>query len=164
MLSRTLRASGLVYRRFGHNLSRPAWSRTFATPSNNFPNPKKNSNNNNNNNQQLQDKGKEKESKEEVSQEAKDDKQEPLKGLEGFFQRYHQQQQSQQSQHRKEESSRSEDPEQPSKPPPPPPRRRREQQWVQCKPTRHPRDHSRHFLCSLKHGFPLVPRNNMARI
>lgn len=116
MLSRTLRSSGLVYRRFGY-LSRTQWSRTFATPSDNLPKPNSDSNQDPKPQQnQVQEKPQDQQNKDPLPKQS-ESKQEPLKGLEGFFQRYHQQQQA----GRKEQSSRSDESEHSSKPPPPPP-------------------------------------------
>lgn len=94
MIPRSLRASGLATRRIAQATrysSRPTWSRLYATPSDNKPkqdhDPSKQS--------KSDEKGKEPEKEVDEKKDVKadaDKREDPLKGLEGFFQRYHQQQ------------------------------------------------------------------------
>ncbi|KAF7799238.1 hypothetical protein EIP86_010470 [Pleurotus ostreatoroseus] len=123
MIPRSLRASGLAGRRLTY-IPRAAWSRTslrfYATPPDNSPKPTPN------NEKKPEEKGKDKEeaaptAENKESKEVKKD--EPLKGLEGFFKRYHQEQQSQQSHEQKpkeENEDESQKEKQGNKTPPPP--------------------------------------------
>ncbi|TCD69955.1 AAA ATPase afg3 [Steccherinum ochraceum] len=119
MFTRSIRAAGLTSRRI-QAIPRARWSRAFATPSDNLPKPPNSQNDSNKQpvdnkeggSQPQEAKGKEKE-KEVVN----DEKQDALKGLEGFFQRYHQQQKQQASSSKENQENKqgSEGP----KPPPP---------------------------------------------
>lgn len=128
MISRTLRASGLAGRRLPA-LTRTArltpHARNYASPSDHQPKPDPSD-------RQSEEKGKEqgqqvqgKESEAKQTEPKKEEKEDSLKALEGFFQRYHQQQrQQQQSQQKnadqdKESSSNRQEGSQGPKPPPP---------------------------------------------
>ncbi|PCH33844.1 ATP-dependent metallopeptidase Hfl [Wolfiporia cocos MD-104 SS10] len=115
MLSRSLRASALGRGRIAP-IARARWTRTFATPSSHPPPEQKQ-----NNDRKPEQEGKVEDKKKDSGEVPKDAErqQEPLKGLEGFFQRYHQQQQQKQS--TEKEESRQEEKESPRQPPPPPP-------------------------------------------
>ncbi|KAH9947917.1 ATP-dependent metallopeptidase Hfl [Amylocystis lapponica] len=112
MLSRTLRASVLARGRIAPLSRTTRWTRAFATPSEPNPEQKPNEDKKSENKREVEDRGKE----EDLSKEA-ERKQEPLKGLEGFFQRYHQQQQQQ----RKEQKDDAPHEQKESPKPPPPP-------------------------------------------
>ncbi|KAI0080274.1 ATP-dependent metallopeptidase Hfl [Panus rudis PR-1116 ss-1] len=122
MISRSLRLAGLASRRpvYLSRLNRFNWPRTYATPSNNSPKPDPNSNKD----QKQEEQGKEKdqpqqvEEKKDVQADA-DKKQDPLKGLEGFFQRYHQQQKQQRQQSSEQDEPDGQKSEKPRQPPPP---------------------------------------------
>jgi AFG3 family protein len=132
MITRTLRASGLVGRRLAVP-SRPvrfaAHSRTFATPSDQPP-PQPDSNK-----PKPETKGKEKEQQQQEKQlegkefsskrpeRKQDDTPESLKGLEGFFQRYHQErkQRDQESEQQQDSSSSEQNKKRTGQNPPPPP-------------------------------------------
>lgn len=119
MLSRTLRASGLASRRHLALLSsRPGWTstpiRAFATPTNQ---PKPDSNEH-----KPEEKGKEKEveGKQNESQPSENKQEEPLNGLEGFFQRYHQQRKPENTSEQQSSSNKENSEGQRQTPPPPP--------------------------------------------
>ena len=126
MISRTLRASGLAGRRLAF-ISRPnrlfPLARSFATPSDHQPKPDQKQ-------PDSQDKGKEKEQSQGQGLQGKEGDAKPvegkneensdLKGLEGFFQRYHQQQRrSADSENPQQQQSSNNNKD--SKQPPPPP-------------------------------------------
>ncbi|THH33544.1 hypothetical protein EUX98_g637 [Antrodiella citrinella] len=122
MFTRSLRATALSSRRI-----RPVpvarWSRAFATPTDQVPKPPKSDNDSDN--KQLdkkqeetppqEAKGKEKEVENDVP---KEDKQEQLNGLEGFFQRYHQQQQKREASSSKDSQENKQGSGGPKPPPP----------------------------------------------
>lgn len=119
MLSRSLRAAALSSRRI-HPVPLPRWSRAFATPTDQHPKPPQNQQNDSKvapKQEDGQGKGKEKEKEVEKQQE----QQEPLKGLDGFFQRYYQQQREQQKQQSasSEKDGQNKQRSEGSKPPPP---------------------------------------------
>ena len=119
MLSRSLRTAALSSRRI-HPVPLPRWSRAFATPTDQHPKPPQNQQNDSKvapKQEDVQAKGKEKEKEVEKQQE----QQEPLKGLDGFFQRYYQQQREQQRQQSasSEKDGQNKQRSEGSKPPPP---------------------------------------------
>ena len=119
MLSRSLRTAALSSRRI-HPVPLPRWSRAFATPTDQHPKPPQNQQNDSKVAPKQEDgqaKGKEKEKEVEKQQE----QQEPLKGLDGFFQRYYQQQREQQRQQSasSEKDGQNKQRSEGSKPPPP---------------------------------------------
>ncbi|KAI0931905.1 Mitochondrial inner membrane m-AAA protease component, variant 2 [Taiwanofungus camphoratus] len=118
MLSRSIRASALARGRVAPLPRRVRWTRTFATPSANPPTPeqKPSDDKKTEGKSEGEDRGKVVEG----SPKDAEQKQEPLKGLEGFFQRYHQQQQQRQKTEQKEDEP-NEDRKQSNKQPPPPP-------------------------------------------
>ncbi|CCL99559.1 uncharacterized protein FIBRA_01577 [Fibroporia radiculosa] len=111
MLSRSLRASVLGRGRIAP-LTRTRYIRTFATPSNHPPTPEQKPKDERSTEKSAEEVGRK--ASEEVSKDA-EHKPEPLKGLEGFFQRYHQQQSS-----RKEDEPHRDEKESNKRPPPPP--------------------------------------------
>ncbi|KAH8102512.1 ATP-dependent metallopeptidase Hfl [Cristinia sonorae] len=120
MFTRSLRAATLSSRRI-RPLQTARWSRAFATPSDNIPKPP-NDSKQPVEKKQDDDKPQEAKGKEKEQDVSREEKQEPLSGLEGFFQRYHQQQQQQ----NKASSSKDEHEHDPNKqnsdgPKPPPP-------------------------------------------
>ncbi|GJE85743.1 ATP-dependent metallopeptidase Hfl [Phanerochaete sordida] len=127
MIPRTLRASGLAGRRLPalHRAARiTSHARTFATPSDHQPKPDPSE-------RKPEEKGKEqeqevqaKEGESKQTEAKKEQEKESLKGLEGFFQRYHQQQRKQQSQaqntdQEQDSSSNRKEGSQGPRPPPP---------------------------------------------
>ncbi|KAL6310043.1 ATP-dependent metallopeptidase Hfl [Sparassis latifolia] len=122
MIPRSLRAASLPRGRIAY-ISRVRFARTFATPSDHPPPSEKKSGEQKSESKdkgEPQDKGK---VVEEASKDAADQK-EPMKGLEGFFQRYHRQQQQQQQEEQKGAAEKEPDSgrrEQDSKQKPPPP-------------------------------------------
>ncbi|KAI0375312.1 ATP-dependent metallopeptidase Hfl [Pilatotrama ljubarskyi] len=95
MLSRSLRAAALSRRRAVPVFSAVRLSRTYATPSDNTPRPDQKPPNDS---KASEDGGKPAEGQtenKEVQGKEGESKEEPLNGLEGFFQRYHQQRQAQ---------------------------------------------------------------------
>ncbi|KAI0639712.1 ATP-dependent metallopeptidase Hfl [Trametes polyzona] len=91
MLSRSLRAAALSRRRAVPVLSAARLARTYATASDNQPTPEQKPPANENKSPAEGEKPSE---NKEVQGKEGEQKEEPLKGLEGFFQRYHQQQQA----------------------------------------------------------------------
>lgn len=117
MLSRSLRAAAVRRGRIAP-VSRTRWTRTFATPSNPPPQPEQKPNDDKKFEEKEKEQG-EVEGKEKASEDAQKDtdrRQETLKGLEGFFQRYHQQQKQAGE---KQESGRDEKQSNKQTPPPP---------------------------------------------
>ncbi|KAJ3558534.1 hypothetical protein NM688_g872 [Phlebia brevispora] len=116
MIPRSIRASGLAGRRLTY-ISRAAWTtrsswRSYATPSDNLPKPDPKDE------RKPEEKGKGKDEGTPAAENKEGKREEPLKGLEGFFQRYHQEQQQHQRQSKEQDSQRNENE---NKSPPPPP-------------------------------------------
>ncbi|KAI8980705.1 ATP-dependent metallopeptidase Hfl [Trametes punicea] len=93
MLSRSLRAAALARRRAVPVLSAARFSRTFATPSDNHPTPPEQKPPSHGS-EDSKPPAEEQQDKKEVQEKEGEQKDEPLQGLEGFFQRYHQQRQA----------------------------------------------------------------------
>lgn len=123
MISRTLRASALPRRRILPlaPLARARWARTFATPSDQPPpSDNKSGGEKKTGGPEEQDKGKAVEGdQKEVQKDGQ--KETPLRGLEGFFQRYHQEQTSQQKQDGVKEPTPNRERKQEDRKAPPPP-------------------------------------------
>ncbi|KZT05886.1 ATP-dependent metallopeptidase Hfl [Laetiporus sulphureus 93-53] len=117
MLGRSLRSVALGRRRILAPIVRVHFARTFATPSDNNPTPENKPNDANKPREKGEVEDKEKSSNDGLKGSEK--KQESLKGLEGFFQRYHQQKKHQEGQE-DEEPHRDEKESQRQKLPPPP--------------------------------------------
>ncbi|KAH9937169.1 ATP-dependent metallopeptidase Hfl [Fomitopsis serialis] len=123
MLTRTLRASALGRGRLAP-IARTRFTRTFATPSEHQPSPEQkppaDKKTEEKKDGEVPEKGKASEEQQSASEQRKE---EPLKGLEGFFQRYHQQQQQQRQRDTKgnEEHRDDKDSNQNEQRPPPPP-------------------------------------------
>lgn len=117
MIPRSLRASGLAGRRLTY-IPRAAWTRTsfrsYATPSDN--NPKPDPKDQQKPDPKPEEKGKGKEEGTPATENKQVQKDEPLKGLEGFFKRYYQEQEQ-----RKESKEEPQKDGQGKKAPPPPP-------------------------------------------
>lgn len=126
MLTRTFRASALGRGRLAP-IARTRFARTFATPSDHPPSPEQKPPSDKQTQEkkdgEVQDRGK---NLEEQQQAADQRKEEPLKGLEGFFRQYHQQQQQQRQRDQEDnqeerQDDKHENQNEQRRPPPPPP-------------------------------------------
>ncbi|KAH9837056.1 ATP-dependent metallopeptidase Hfl [Rhodofomes roseus] len=120
MLTRALRASALGRGRLAP-VARTRFARTFATPGDHKPSPEQKppSDKKTEGKKDGEVKDEEKPSEEQQSA-AEQRKEEPLKGLEGFFQRYHQQQQQRPNENEENRRDDKDSNQNEQRPPPPP--------------------------------------------